>query len=141
VLDRLLVKELGQRDERRGKTSLKLANLPPGETLGDFDFGFPPAGGRRAVATPATRGLFRGHNALLVPGPPRVGEKRPYGGRGGGGQTAPVCGAGRGGDRAGLQCGLLPAGGTAARDAQGRARATATAAAEEVLQRGLPDRR
>src|SRR5262249_19116186 len=43
VLDRLLQRELQRRDERRVKTSLKLSNLPPGMTLGNFDFGFQPA--------------------------------------------------------------------------------------------------
>src|SRR5882724_8385448 len=40
VLDRLLTREVAARDERRVWTSLKLSNLPPGMTLGNFDFGF-----------------------------------------------------------------------------------------------------
>src|SRR5512142_809842 len=46
VLDRLLAFELGQRDERRVRTSLRLSGLPPGMTLGEFgefDFAFQPS--------------------------------------------------------------------------------------------------
>ena len=43
VLDRLLACEVGARDERRIKTSLKLSNLPPGMTLGNFYFRFQPS--------------------------------------------------------------------------------------------------
>jgi DNA replication protein DnaC len=54
VLDRLLGRELGARDERRVKTSLRLSNLPPGMTLGNFDFNFQPSIERRQVETLAT---------------------------------------------------------------------------------------
>jgi DNA replication protein DnaC len=74
VLDRLLSRETGARDERRVKVSLKLSNLPPGMTLGDFDFGFQPSLERRQVETLATCAFIREHCTLLVQGPPGVGK-------------------------------------------------------------------
>jgi DNA replication protein DnaC len=77
VLDRLLGREPGARDERRVKTSLKLSNLPPGMTLGNFDFGFQPSIERRQVETLATCAFIREHTTLLVQGPPGVGKPQP----------------------------------------------------------------
>jgi DNA replication protein DnaC len=74
VLDRLLSRETGARDERRVKVSLKLSNLPPGMTLGNFDFGFQPSLERRQVETLATCAFIREHCTLLVQGPPGVGK-------------------------------------------------------------------
>ena len=47
-LDRLLQAELSGREARRVKTSLKLSNLPVGQTLENFDFAFQPAAHRHA---------------------------------------------------------------------------------------------
>jgi DNA replication protein DnaC len=74
VLGRLLARETGARDERRVKVSLKLSNLPPGMTLGNFDFGFQPSIERRQVETLATCAFIREHCTLLVQGPPGVGK-------------------------------------------------------------------
>jgi DNA replication protein DnaC len=74
VLDRLLARELGARDERRIKTSLRLSNLPAGLTLGNFDFGFQPSIERRQIETLATCAFVREHATLLVQGPPGVGK-------------------------------------------------------------------
>src|SRR5205807_3079431 len=74
VLDRLLTHELAARDERRVRTSLKLSNLPPGMTLGNFDFGFQPSIERRQVETLATCAFIQEHATLLVQGPPGVGK-------------------------------------------------------------------
>jgi len=74
VLDRLLSRETGARDERRVKVSLKLSNLPPGMTLGNFDFSFQPSIERRQVETLATCAFIREHCTLLVQGPPGVGK-------------------------------------------------------------------
>jgi DNA replication protein DnaC len=74
VLDRLLSREAGARDERRVKVSLKLSNLPPGMTLGNFDFSFQPSIERRQVETLATCAFIREHCTLLVQGPPGVGK-------------------------------------------------------------------
>jgi DNA replication protein DnaC len=74
VLDRLLTREVVARDERRVRTSLKLSNLPPGMTLGNFDFGFQPSIERRQVETLATCAFIDEHATLLVQGPPGVGK-------------------------------------------------------------------
>ncbi len=77
VLDRLPACELDRRDERRGRTSLRLSGLPPGMTLAEFDFTFQPSVDRRQIETLATCGFVREHLTLLVQGPPRVGKPRP----------------------------------------------------------------
>jgi DNA replication protein DnaC len=74
VLDRLLTREVVARDERRVRTSLKLSNLPPGMTLGNFDFAFQPSLERRQVETLATCAFISEHATLLVQGPPGVGK-------------------------------------------------------------------
>jgi DNA replication protein DnaC len=74
VLERLLSRELGQRDERRIKTSLKLSNLPAGMTLGNFDFGFQPSIDRRQIETLATCAFIQERASLLLQGPPGVGK-------------------------------------------------------------------
>jgi DNA replication protein DnaC len=73
VLERLLSHEVNARDERRVRTSLTLSNLPPGLTLGNFDFSFQPSIERRQVETLATCAFVREHCTLLVQGPPGVG--------------------------------------------------------------------
>ena len=74
LLDRLLTREASASDERRVRTSLKLSNLPPGMTLGNFDFGFQPSIERGQVETLATCAFVREHCTLLVQGPPGVGK-------------------------------------------------------------------
>jgi DNA replication protein DnaC len=74
VLDRLLAHEVNARDERRVRTSLKLSSLPPGMTLGNFDFGFQPSLDRRQIETLATCAFIQEHATLLVQGPPGVGK-------------------------------------------------------------------
>jgi DNA replication protein DnaC len=74
VLDRLLTHEVNARDERRVRVSLKLSNLPPGMTLGNFDFGFQPSIERRQVETLGTCAFIKEHATLLVQGPPGVGK-------------------------------------------------------------------
>jgi DNA replication protein DnaC len=74
VLDRLLGHEASFRDERRVRTSLKLSNLPPGMTLGNFDFAFQPSIERRQIETLGSCAFIREHCTLLVQGPPGVGK-------------------------------------------------------------------
>lgn len=74
VLDRLLGQELSARDGRRGRTSLKLSSLPPGMTLGNFDFSFQPPIEKRQVETLAPCAFVREHTTLPVQGPPGVGK-------------------------------------------------------------------
>jgi DNA replication protein DnaC len=73
-LDRLLAVELSGREERRVKTSLRLSNLPTGQTLENFDFAFQPAIERPRVETLATRGWVREAETVLLQGPPGVGK-------------------------------------------------------------------
>ena len=73
-LDKLLAAEVSQREERRIKTSLKLSGLPPGQTLGNFDFSFQPGVERSKIETLATCAWIREHATLLVVGPPGVGK-------------------------------------------------------------------
>ena len=73
-LDRLLGVELGEREERRIKTSLRLSGLPPGQTLGNFDFGFQPTMEKSRVETLATCEWIRDHATTLIAGPPGTGK-------------------------------------------------------------------
>jgi DNA replication protein DnaC len=73
-LDRLLAAELSGREERRVKTSLRLSNLPAGQTLENFDFAFQPAIERSRIETLATCGWVRGAETVLLQGPPGVGK-------------------------------------------------------------------
>jgi len=69
-LDELLEVELSQREERRIKTSLRLSGLPPGQTLGNFDFSFQPSVEKSRIETLATCGWIREHETVLLQGPP-----------------------------------------------------------------------
>ena len=73
-LDRLVSSEFSQREERRIKTSLKLSGLPPGQTLGGFDFSFQPGIDRHRIETLATCEFIRKHETVLIAGPPGVGK-------------------------------------------------------------------
>lgn len=74
VMDRLLGHELDERETRRIRTALKLSGLPPGMTLGGFDFAFQPSIDRRQIETLATCAFVREHASLLLQGPPGVGK-------------------------------------------------------------------
>lgn len=73
-LDQLLDEELGSREERRVRTSLRLSNLPTGMTLGSFDFGFQPSIEKSRIETLATCAWIREKMSLLLQGPPGVGK-------------------------------------------------------------------
>lgn len=73
-LDRLLEVEIGEREERRIKTSLRLSGLPPGQTLGNFDFAFQPSMKKSRVETLATCAWIREHATTLIAGPPGTGK-------------------------------------------------------------------
>ena len=72
-LDRLLQAELSGREARRVKTSLKLSNLPVGQTLENFDFAFQPAIERSRIDTLATCAWVRQAETVLIQGPPGPG--------------------------------------------------------------------
>lgn len=73
-LDELLEIELLRREERRITRSLRLSALPPGQTLGNFDFSFQPSVEKSRVETLATCGWIREHETVLIQGPPGVGK-------------------------------------------------------------------
>jgi DNA replication protein DnaC len=74
VIDRLLEAELERREERRLQTSLRLSGLPPGQSLGNFDFSFQPSVERSRIETLATCQWIRENRTLLIQGPPGVGK-------------------------------------------------------------------
>lgn len=73
-LDLLLETELSGREARRVKTSLKMSNLPTGQTLENFDFAFQPAIERSRVDTLATCAWVRNAESVLLQGPPGLGK-------------------------------------------------------------------
>jgi hypothetical protein len=78
-LDTLLQAELSGREARRVKTSLRLSNLPVGQTLENFDFAFQPAIERSRIDTLATCAWVRNAETVLVQGPPESGSYCPSG--------------------------------------------------------------
>ena len=80
-LDHLLQAELSGREARRVKTSLKLSNLPVGQTLENFGplgnaqryFAFQPAIERSRIETLATCAWVRQAETVLIQGPPGPG--------------------------------------------------------------------
>jgi len=73
-LDRLLEEEIAAREERRIRSSLRLAGLPYLKTLDSFDFAFQPSLDRGQLMDLASLTfLARKQNVLLL-GPPGVGK-------------------------------------------------------------------
>lgn len=73
-LDELLQAEIQQREERRIRTSLRLSGLPPGQTVGNFEFSFQPGIEKNRIETLATCAWIREKESLLLQGPPGVGK-------------------------------------------------------------------
>jgi DNA replication protein DnaC len=73
-LDRVLGEEVGNREERRIRTSLKLSSLPQGQTLANFDFAFQPGIERSQIELLATCAYIREKSSVLIQGPPGVGK-------------------------------------------------------------------
>jgi DNA replication protein DnaC len=74
VVNRLLTVELERREERRIRTALKLSGLPPGMTLGNFDFSFQPSIERSRIETLSTCAFVRQRETILIQGPPGTGK-------------------------------------------------------------------
>ena len=62
------------RRRRRLEMGLKMAGLPPGRTLGNFDFAFQPTLDRTRVELLGTCGWIRERQNVLLQGPPVVGK-------------------------------------------------------------------
>lgn len=73
-LERVLVRQLERKDERRIATMLTLSGLPSGKTLEDFDWGFQPKADRRQLDALATCSFVREKQNVLFFGPPGVGK-------------------------------------------------------------------
>ena len=73
-LDQLLRVEQESREERRIQTSLRLSNLPTGQTLENFDFAFQLAIERFRIDTVAAGAWIRGAEIVLLLGPPGGGN-------------------------------------------------------------------
>lgn len=73
-LDLLLDAELQERETRRVKTSLRLSNLPLGQSLENFDFAFQPAIERSRIDALAACAWVRNAETVLIQGPPGVGK-------------------------------------------------------------------
>jgi len=73
-LEQMLEIEYQAREARRMRTALRLSNLPPGQTLADFDFAFQPAIERSRIETLATCAFIRAAETVLIQGPPGVGK-------------------------------------------------------------------
>ena len=65
-LDQLLEAELGQREERRIKTAVRLSGPPPALTLGGFDFAFQPSVDKGLVETLAACAWIGEHGTALI---------------------------------------------------------------------------
>ena len=74
LLVRVLETEWKARRQRRLEMGLKMAGLPPGRTLGNFDFGFQPSLDRTRVELLGTCGWIRERQNVLLQGPPGVGK-------------------------------------------------------------------
>lgn len=73
-LDGLLEVEIDAREARRIKTSLRISNLPIGQTLCNFNFAFQPAMERSRIDTLATCAFVRTAETILLQGLPGVGK-------------------------------------------------------------------
>ena len=62
----MLREEVGNREERRIRTSLKLSSLPQGQTLANFDFAFQPGIERSQIEVLATCAFIREKSSVLI---------------------------------------------------------------------------
>ena len=74
LLVRVLETEWESRRQRRLEMGLRMAGLPLGRTLGNFDFAFQPTLDRTRVELLGTCGWIRERRNVLLQGPPGVGK-------------------------------------------------------------------
>ena len=73
-LDRLLQEEVTAKEERRVRTSLKIAGLPFEKTIEEYDFSFHGSLDKRAVMSLFDLEFIEKHENVLFLGPPGVGK-------------------------------------------------------------------
>jgi DNA replication protein DnaC len=73
-LDRLLQEEISAKEERRLKTSLKLAGLPFAKTIEEYDFGFHESLDKRPVMSLFDLDFVTKKENVIFLGPPGVGK-------------------------------------------------------------------
>ena len=73
-LDELLRLEIERQEERRISQSIRIAHLPSGPTLSNFDFAYQPSVSRSQIETLSTCQWIRECQVLLLQGPPGVGK-------------------------------------------------------------------
>lgn len=73
-LDRLLEEEVTAKEERRVRTSLKIAGLPFEKTIDEYDFGFHGTMDKRTVTSLFDMDFLDRHENVIFLGPPGVGK-------------------------------------------------------------------
>jgi DNA replication protein DnaC len=73
-LDRLLEEEVTAKEERRVKTTLKIAGLPFEKTIDEYDFTFNPNLDRRLMMGLFDLDFLTNHENVILLGPPGVGK-------------------------------------------------------------------
>lgn len=74
LLDAVIGVELRRREEERIKKWLKISCLPPGQTLGNFEWTFQPSIKRSRTESLATCAWIREQQTILFQGPPGTGK-------------------------------------------------------------------
>lgn len=74
LLDQLLAEEVGVKEDRRIKTSLKIAGLPFEKTVEEYDFGFHPDLDKRSVMSLFDLEFIQNKENVIFLGPPGVGK-------------------------------------------------------------------
>lgn len=73
-LDRLLMEEVSAKEERRLRTSLKIAGLPFAKTIEEYDFGFHESLDKRSVMSLFDLEFIGKKENVIFLGPPGVGK-------------------------------------------------------------------
>lgn len=73
-LDRLLEEEVAAKDKRRIDMAMRMAGLPSGNTIEDYDFTFHPRLDRKAVMELFDLTFLARHENVIFLGPPGVGK-------------------------------------------------------------------